>query len=121
MTRSGVRRYLVVSQGLLFPSWNPIVGLLRLILARHVADSAAMERRIGESDTDWTIVRAPRLLEGGVSRGYRVEVAARPGGAWAMQRIDLASLLIDATENMAHMKAIVGVGLPRRFASHPHS
>src|SRR5262249_24211380 len=44
MARVGVRRCLVVSQGLLFPSWNPVITLLRAILARHVADSTAMER-----------------------------------------------------------------------------
>jgi len=43
MSRTGVRRLLVISQGLLFPSRNPIVALLRLILARHIADSTAME------------------------------------------------------------------------------
>src|SRR5207245_2604186 len=33
---SGVRRYIVVSQGLLFPSRNPLILLLRLILASAV-------------------------------------------------------------------------------------
>jgi putative NADH-flavin reductase len=34
MTSMDVSRYLVVSQGLLFPSSSPIVALLRLVLAR---------------------------------------------------------------------------------------
>ena len=39
MAHTSVNRYLVVSHGLLFPGWNPIVALLRLILALHVMDS----------------------------------------------------------------------------------
>jgi putative NADH-flavin reductase len=109
MARSGVRRYLVVSQGLLFPSWNPIIALLRMILARHVADSIAMERLVCASDVDWTIVRPPRLLEGGARRGYRVKVGAAPGGAWAMQRADLAEFLLDESQKQEYVRAIVGV------------
>jgi len=109
MARAGVRRYLVVSQGLLFPGRNPVIRLLRLILARHVADSTAMERLVAASDTDWTIVRPPRLREGGRARGYRIEVGKRPGGAWAMQRSDLAAYLLDAAEKGEQVGTIVGI------------
>src|SRR5262249_51793248 len=95
MVRADVRRYLVVSQGLLFPERNPIFALLRLILARSVADSAAMERLVRTSDIDWTIVRPPRLKSSGQPRGYRIRPGARPHGAWSMQRADLASFLLD--------------------------
>src|SRR4030088_3115868 len=77
---SGVRRYMVVSQGLLFPSRNPLIVLLRLILASAVVDSTAMERLVRASDVAWTIVRPPRLKEGGAARGYRVKVDKRPRG-----------------------------------------
>jgi putative NADH-flavin reductase len=109
MARAGVRRYLVVSLGLLFPSWNPILALLRLILARHIADSAAMERLVCASNVDWTIVRPPRLKVGGDPRGYRVQTGARPAGAWAMQRADLAAFLLDEVEREEHKKEIVGI------------
>jgi|SRR5579863_2992741 len=109
MGRAGMRRYLVVSQGLVFPSRNPAVLLLRLILARYVADSVAMERLVIASDVDWTIVRPPRLLDGGVAKGYRIEVGAQPKGAWSMQRADLAACLLDEAESGEHARAIVGV------------
>ncbi len=109
MTRSGVHRYLVVSQGLLFPSRNPLVLLLRLILARLFADTTAMENLIRKGNVGWTIVRAPRLLEGGAAGGYRVEVEARPRGAWTMQYADLAAFLVDEAERPAHVNQIVGV------------
>ncbi|MGI8554629.1 MAG: NAD(P)-dependent oxidoreductase [Dehalococcoidia bacterium] len=109
MRRTNVRRYLVVSQGLLFPSRNPIVAILRLILARFVADSKAMERLVRTSDIDWTIVRPPRLKEGGAPRGYRVQPGAQPGGALAMQRADLAAFLLDEAEREDHRRKIVGI------------
>lgn len=109
MARARVRRCIVVSQGLLFPSRNPIVALLRLILARHVADSAAMERLVDASDLDWTIVRPPKLNEGKSPRGYRIAVDAAPRGAWAMQYDDLATFLLDEAENGTHGRQIVGI------------
>ena len=109
MRRHGVRRYLVVSQGLLFPNRNPIILLLRRILARQVADSTAMEDLVRGSDADWTIVRPPRLQEGGAVHGYRLQVGAQPAGAWAMQRADLAAFLVDEAENAEHVGATVGI------------
>lgn len=107
---SGVARYIVVSQGLLFPSKNPIIALLRLIFASTVADSNAMERLVRASDLAWTIVRPPRLQEGGAARGYRVRVDARPGGASSMERTDLATFLVDEAERGQYPRSIVGVG-----------
>ncbi len=108
--RSGkVRRYIVVSQGLLFPSRNPVIALLRMILARHVADSIAMEQLVQASGVEWTIVRPPRLQEGGKPRGYRVRVDSQPVGRWSMQRVDLAAYLLDEAERGEHVRTIVGV------------
>lgn len=109
MSESQVRRCLVVSQGLLFPSWNPIVMFLRLALKRNVADSAAMEHVICASKTDWTIVRPPRLLEGGIPRGYRVDRLPFQGSSWAMQRADVAAFLLDEVEKAGHVREIVGL------------
>jgi len=110
MPRSGVRRCLVVSQGLLFPSRNPAVALFRFLLRRHVADSEAMERLVEASDSDWTIVRPPRLLEGGVPHGYRAQAGGLPAGAWSIQYADLAKFLVDAAESREYLNNIVGVG-----------
>jgi putative NADH-flavin reductase len=109
MNRAGVRRFLVVSQGLLFPSRNPVVVLLRAMLRRHVVDTVAMERRVAASKLDWTIVRPPRLVDGGAARGYRVEIGSRPRHAWAIQYGDLAALLLDAAEKDRYRKTVVGV------------
>jgi len=109
MAGADVHRYLVVSQGLLFPSRNPVIGLLRLILARLVADSSAMEALVRAGSVDWTIVRPPRLQDGGSARGYRALPGELPAGAWAMQRADLAIFLVDEAERWEHGKEIVGI------------
>jgi putative NADH-flavin reductase len=109
MARGEARRYLVISQALLFPTHNPLVALLRLALSRYVADSAAMENIVTKSDTDWTIVRPTRLLGGVASRGYRVQVGGKPPGPSSIQRIDLAAFLLDEAEKCAYRKATVGV------------
>jgi putative NADH-flavin reductase len=109
MARTGKSRLFVLSQGLLFPSRNPIILLLRLILARHVADSIAMEQIVCASEVDWIIVRPPRLLEGGPSRGYCIEAGAEPKGPWSMQRADLAAYLLDEAEKRQHARAVIGI------------
>ncbi len=106
---SDVSRYIVVSQGLLFPSRSPIVALLRRLFAAAIADSTAMEHVVRASACAWTIVRPPRLTEG-ASRGYRAVVDALPRGAWSMARADLAAFLLDEAENAMYSRAIVGVG-----------
>jgi uncharacterized protein YbjT (DUF2867 family) len=73
-------RYLVVSQGLQYPTKNPTLLMLRWILAKYVADTAAMEILLQRSTINWTIVRPPRLLEGGQPRGYRTAIGGMPPG-----------------------------------------
>ncbi len=107
--RVGGARYIVVSQGLLFPSSNVFIRLLRLILRRVTANSRAMEAVVRASGADWTIVRPPRLLDGGAARGYRMMAEAMPPGRHSMQRADLAAFLLDEAANARHVGRIVGV------------
>ncbi|SFH65829.1 NAD(P)H-binding protein [Bradyrhizobium sp. Gha] len=109
MQRADVTRYLVLSQGLLFPSDKLFIRLLRWILRRHLRDSEAMEAIVRESGSDWTIVRPPRLLDGGPRRGYRISVGARADGAASMQRADLAAFLLDEAEKREHVCKIIGI------------
>lgn len=109
MSSSTACRYIVISQGLLFPSRSPVVALLWLILARYVVDSTAMEELLKDSKLAWTIIRPPRLLEGGVPHGYCAKSGSLPAGPGAMQRIDLAAYLLDEAERSEHVRTIVGV------------
>ena len=86
-----------------------MIGLFRMMLARHVADSTAMERLLQESGIDWTIARPPYLKDGGAQRGYRAEAGVAPTGAWSMQRGDLAAFLLDEVESHGHPRMVVGL------------
>jgi putative NADH-flavin reductase len=107
---SAASRYIVVSQGLLFPSRHPIVVMMRWLLASGIRDSTAMEGRVRASDAIWTIVRPPRLTEGGPPKGYRVRVNGLPDGARSMERADLATFLLDEAEKGQYPRTVVGVG-----------
>ncbi|RWX12884.1 NAD-dependent epimerase/dehydratase family protein [Rhizobium leguminosarum] len=109
MTKTDVRRLVVISQGLLFPTSSVVVRLLRLALARHVEDSTAMEALLRGSELDWTIVRPPRLTEQDEMRGYRLAVDEMPEGRRVMSRADLAACLLDEIDQEAHLRAVVGV------------
>jgi putative NADH-flavin reductase len=104
-----LRRYIVVSSGLLFASRSPRVAILRLVFRKAVADCASMENLVVASDVMWTIVRPPRLTEGGAS-AYRAKTDARPEGALSLSRATLAAFLLDEVETCRYPRNIVGLG-----------
>ena len=61
MSRSGVKRLVVLSAAAHFPGIpNRIASF---ILRNHMRDSLAMEEIVQASDLDWTIARPPRLTQ----------------------------------------------------------
>ena len=101
--------YIVISQGLLFPSKNPFIGLLRLLLRRHVRDSEGMERVLLQSDLQWEIVRPPRLKDSPGRSGYCIAAGSRPAKPAVMERADLARYLVDESERGAHLREVIGI------------
>ena len=57
-------------------------------------DQAAQERLIAASDVDYTIVRAPRLMDGPFTGKYRVLPDALPPGALRINRADVADFML---------------------------
>ena len=111
MDNLNMRRYLVLSGALLFPTLHPVLLLLRTVLATKLADGRAMEQVVRASDLDWTIVRPPHLKHGSRAAGYQAKASARPTNRWsAMQFTDLADFLLDAVEGKQFVREIVGVG-----------
>ena len=99
MDKLGMKRYLVLSGALLFPTLHPVLLLLRMVMAAKLADGRAMEQVIRASDLDWTIVRPPHLKHGSRAVGYEAKAESRPASRWAaMQFTDLADFLLDAVE-----------------------
>jgi putative NADH-flavin reductase len=110
MDRLQVKRYVILSGGLLFPTFNPVVLVLRVILAKRLADARAMEELVRASNIDWTIVRPPHLKSGMTAKGYRVKVGGPPSNGWSgLQFTDLADCLLDTVEGGKYIRQIVGV------------
>ncbi len=109
MQKAGVRRYALVSGALLYPSLNPLVLLLKRVMAQRLVDARATEDVVSSSKLDWTIVRPPHLIAGAGSKGYRIEAGPRPHLTWELQFRDLADCLLDVAEGEDFTQQVVGV------------
>ncbi len=109
MQQNGVKRFVIVSGALLYPTLNPVALLLKRLMAVKLTDGRAAEDVITQSDTGWTIVRPPRLLNGTVSKGYSIVAGPKPSLTWSLQFRDLAACLLDLSEGASHVGQIVGV------------
>uniref|UniRef100_Q01XH8 NAD(P)-binding domain-containing protein n=1 Tax=Solibacter usitatus (strain Ellin6076) TaxID=234267 RepID=Q01XH8_SOLUE len=111
MRDAGVRRVVVESVAFLFRDAlvPPAYLLGRLLFPRVVADASAMERLIGESDLDWTMVRPPELTNGGYTGKYRVREDHLPRFGFRISRADVADFMLKAAENGMASCKVVGV------------
>jgi uncharacterized protein len=74
---------------------NMAIWLAKKTLLKHpFVDQAAQERLLAASDVDYTIVRAPRLLDGPFTGTYRVLPDALPPGALSISRADVADFML---------------------------
>jgi len=106
MSRSGVKRLLVLSAAAHFPGIpNRIVSF---ILCNHMRDSLAMEEIVQGSGLDWTIARPPRLTEGDDTT-YRSREGAAPKRGLNLSRKAVAAFMLDAIEQEKHFHKIVGI------------
>ena len=109
MERSGVRRAVVVSSGLLFEEQNAIGKLLRGTLFRNLLpDMTAMEATLEKDGLEWTIVRPPRLTNGPLTKSYSVADGRLPKGM-TVSRACVADFMIKEAEQPAHVRQIVGL------------
>ena len=108
MNESHVKRLVIVSGALLYPSFNPVVLLLKRLLAQKLVDARSMESTVSAADVDWTIVRPPHL-QNGPGRGYCTDSSPRPTLTWNLRYADLAACLLDCAENGAAIRKILGI------------
>jgi putative NADH-flavin reductase len=109
MERSGVRRAVVVSSGLLFEEQNAIGKLLRGTLFRNLLpDMSAMEATLEKDALEWTIVRPPRLTNGPLTKSYSSADGRLPKGM-TVSRACVADFMVKEAERPAHVRQIVGL------------
>ena len=98
MTAAGVRRLVCVSAAGAFIQGDPDSGaivktILPRVLAKPFADVREMEAVIGASGLDWTLVRASRLVNSGLTGRYRVRPDYPPQGGGKISRSDVAHFM----------------------------
>ena len=101
MQQAGTRRLICVSAAGAFitedPAMNPLVKLiLPRIFARQFADVRGMEDTIRQTDLEWTLVRATRLVNSPLTGQYRVSPDYPPRGGGKISRADVAHFMTAA-------------------------
>ena len=111
MRNAGVRRAVVESVAFLFKNSivPPAYLLGRLFFPSTIADAFAMERVLGQSELDWTIVRPPELTDKPYTGKYRVREDHLPPFGFKISRADVADFMIKVVENRSLIRKIVGV------------
>ena len=103
MRQEYVNRLIVLGSAGNHPDWGKYQNALtvmalwiakKTVLKHPFVDQAAQERLIAASDVDYTIVRAPRLMDGPFTGKYRVLPDALPPGALRINRADAADFML---------------------------
>jgi putative NADH-flavin reductase len=115
MAKAGVRRLICVSAAGAFITGDPDSGILiKAILPRlfatPFADTRQMEAVIRASDLDWTLVRATRLVNGPLTRRYRVSPDYPPPRGRKISRADVAHFIERALADDDWLRAAPALG-----------
>ncbi len=116
MERSGVKRLVCMSaSGIEVSPEHPFLlrlavkYILQQILKNAYADIRRMEKLIRDSNTDWTIVRPPRLTNGPLTGKYRFAINGYLKKCYAIRRADLAHFIVNNIMNPEMYRAVVEV------------
>jgi uncharacterized protein YbjT (DUF2867 family) len=86
-----------------------LLPMINAFAADVYADLRVMEADIASSDTDWTIVRPPKLTNGSLKRTYRTNVGGTVSRGYSVSRADVAHLMLAALETPSMIGQPVGV------------
>ncbi|WP_170319671.1 NAD(P)-dependent oxidoreductase [Polyangium spumosum] len=113
MAEARVRRFVcVTSAGTIEDPRAPFLFRTagRWMLRRVIADQQKAEERLRASDSDWTIVRPPRLLDGPRRGNYKVEKDGPAGDSYEVSRADVAEFMVSELMAMRYVREAVGIG-----------
>jgi uncharacterized protein YbjT (DUF2867 family) len=117
LQETGVRRLVAVSavpvgpvpEGEGFLNRRILLPLVGALLRDLYADLAVMEDEIRRSNTDWTIVRPPKLTNAPMRGTYRTAIGGNVARGHAISRADVAHAMLAALEDPAKVGQAVGV------------
>ncbi len=108
MTRTGVRRLVLVSAAILFPEKGLRFAFFRWLLTQVMRDLGTAEEIVRATPLDWTIARPPRLIER-PDEAYRSRRNALPVDGFSMSFRAVAAFMLDAAEQRTYVREIVGL------------
>jgi len=117
MKKKGVRRAFFISASAL--EISPVLPfyvrfaekyIVQKILRHMYDDLRLMENIIKETDTDWTIMRPPRLIDKPVTGEYRFAINSFLKNCLSISRADVAHFMINNITNEATYKTTIEIG-----------
>lgn len=117
MKKKGVRRAFFISA--LALEISPVLPfyvrfaekyIVQKILRHMYDDLRLMENIIKETDTDWTIMRPPRLIDKPATGKYRFAINSFLKNCLSISRADVAHFMINNITNEATYKATIEIG-----------
>ena len=114
MSRHGARRLVAVSAVGGRRSADQLGAVTRRVYRRTIgpdrlAEVDRLEDLVVGSDLDWTLVRAPRLVDKQTKGRPRATDAARVGMSSTLSRADLAAVLVDQVSDAGEHRAPITV------------
>ena len=115
MKHYGVRRIICISASAVetSPKLSFIIRILtkflQRILKKPYADLLKMEQELKQTNSDWTIVRPPRLTNGKLKRKCRFAVNEWLQNCTNISRADLAYFMLEQINNRNTYQAIIEV------------
>jgi putative NADH-flavin reductase len=83
--------------------------LVQKLFGHGYADQRIMEKLIKESDTNWAIMRPPRLTNKPVTGHYRIAINRFLENCLSISRADVAHFMINNINNEATYKATIEI------------
>ncbi|HEY3008645.1 MAG TPA: NAD(P)H-binding protein [Micromonosporaceae bacterium] len=116
---AGVRRFAAVSAVPVGPvppgeSWfnrRILLPAITRLLREVYADLATMEDEIRHSDTDWTIIRPPNLVNRPLTNTYRTVIGGNVPRGKSIGRADVAHAMLALLDDAATIRQAVGVAV----------
>jgi putative NADH-flavin reductase len=116
MKKMGIRRVFFISASALeisplLPFYVRFAAkyILQKLLKYMYADLRIMEKLVKESDTDWTIMRPPRLTDKPVTGHYRFAINQFLKNGLSISRADVAHFMVNNITNEATYKTTIEI------------
>jgi len=117
MEAVGISRFVAVSavhvgpipDGESFLNRHILLPLISSLLRDLHADLVSMEQEIRRSQTEWTIIRPPRLVNKSLTRAYRRKIGGNVPRGYTISRANVAHAMLAALNDPKTIRQPVGV------------